>query len=184
MSDVVIRVEDLSKKYIIGHQKQERYTALRDVISNGTKSFWQGLTGNNKHSLEEVSEEFWALKDISFEIKQGERVGIIGRNGAGKSTLLEILSRITEPTSGKISIAIEVKSKLSQADVDEHIERLDEIKRFMPRHRNMKFLGAVAAMVIPADVARYAYRQGIFLIGQSGDDMVIFNDLKFQPRDW
>ena len=54
----------------------------------------------------------------------------------------------------------------------------------MPRYRNMKFLGAVEAMVIPADVARYVYRQGIFLIGQSGDDMVIFNDLKFQPRDW
>lgn len=112
MSDVVIRVENLSKKYIIGHQKQERYTALRDVISNGTKSFWQGLTGNNTHSREEASEEFWALKDISFEIKQGERVGIIGRNGAGKSTLLKILSRITEPTSGKISIKGKVASLL------------------------------------------------------------------------
>ena len=112
MSDPVIRVENLSKKYIIGHQKQERYTALRDVISNGAKSVWQGLTGNNKHSLEEVSEEFWALKDISFEIKQGERVGIIGRNGAGKSTLLKILSRITEPTSGKISIKGKVASLL------------------------------------------------------------------------
>ena len=54
----------------------------------------------------------------------------------------------------------------------------------MPRHRNMKFLGAVAEMVIPADVARYAYRQGIFVIGQSGDNMVILNDLKFQPKEW
>ena len=61
---------------------------------------------------------------------------------------------------------------------------LSKIKRFMPRYQNIKILGAVAAMVIPADVARYAYRQGIFVIGQSGDDMVILNDLKFQPRDW
>ena len=82
------------------------------------------------------------------------------------------------------AIAITVKSKLSQSDVDEHIERLSKIKRFMPRYQNIKFLGAVAAMVIPVDVARYAYRQGIFVIGQSGDDMVILNDLKFQPQEW
>ena len=86
--------------------------------------------------------------------------------------------------NGAEAIAIEVKSKLSQTDVDEHIERLGKIKRFMPRYQNIKFLGAVAAMVIPADVARYAYRRGIFVIGQSGRDMVILNDLKFQPRDW
>ena len=112
MSDVVIRVENLSKKYIIGHQKQERYTALRDVISNGAKSFFQGLTGDRNKNSNDVSEEFWALKDVNFEIKQGDRVGIIGRNGAGKSTLLKILSRITEPTSGKISIKGRVASLL------------------------------------------------------------------------
>ena len=112
MSDVVIRVENLSKKYIIGHQKQERYTALRDVISNGAKPFFQGLTGDRKSQSNDVSEDFWALKDVNFEIKQGDRVGIIGRNGAGKSTLLKILSRITEPTSGKISIKGRVASLL------------------------------------------------------------------------
>ena len=112
MSDVVIRVENLSKKYIIGHQKQERYTSFRDVLSNGAKSLWQGLTSDRKANLDDRSEEFWALKDVSFEIKQGDRVGIIGRNGAGKSTLLKILSRITEPTSGKISIKGRVASLL------------------------------------------------------------------------
>lgn len=112
MSDVVIRVENLSKKYIIGHQKQERYTALRDVVSNGAKSLWQGLTGNRGTDSSDISEEFWALKDVSFEVKQGDRIGIIGRNGAGKSTLLKILSRITQPTSGKISIRGKVSSLL------------------------------------------------------------------------
>ena len=111
MSDIVIRVENLSKKYVIGHQKQERYTALRDVIADKVR----GL-GNifNRHAQEqdEAFEEFWALKDVSFEIKQGDRVGIIGRNGAGKSTLLKVLSRITEPTSGKISIKGRVASLL------------------------------------------------------------------------
>lgn len=112
MSDVVIRVENLSKNYIIGHQKQERYTSFCDVLSNGAKSLWQGLTSDHIANLDDRSEEFWALKDVSFEIKQGDLVGIIGRNGAGKSTLLKILSRITEPTSGKISIKGRVASLL------------------------------------------------------------------------
>jgi len=111
MSDVVIRVENLSKRYVIGHQKQERYVSLRDVIADKVKSFG-GLFSRNGKVEDPTHEDFWALKDVSFEIKQGDRVGIIGRNGAGKSTLLKILSRITEPTSGKISIRGRVASLL------------------------------------------------------------------------
>ncbi|MEH2377388.1 MAG: polysaccharide ABC transporter ATP-binding protein [Nostoc sp.] len=111
MSDTVIRVENLGKKYIIGHQQQESYTALRDVIANKVKSFGN-LIQNPKSKIQNSQEEFWALKDVSFEIKQGDRVGIIGRNGAGKSTLLKILSRITEPTTGSIKIKGRVASLL------------------------------------------------------------------------
>ncbi|WP_016953304.1 ABC transporter ATP-binding protein [Anabaena sp. PCC 7108] len=111
MSDTVIRIENLSKKYIIGHQKQERHTALRDVIANQVKSVSSLINRKSKTENPEF-EDFWALNDISFEVKQGDRVGIIGRNGAGKSTLLKILSRITEPTQGSIKIKGRVASLL------------------------------------------------------------------------
>ena len=113
MSNTMIRVENLSKKYVIGHQKQGGSKTLRDTITDGAKSLSRKLLQSSDHSLSNSNrEEFWALKDVSFEIKQGDRVGVIGRNGAGKSTLLKVLSLITEPTSGRIAIKGRVASLL------------------------------------------------------------------------
>jgi lipopolysaccharide transport system ATP-binding protein len=115
MADNIIRVENLGKKYIIGHQRQEKYTALRDVISQSMKNVFQKskeLLSGKMVTEGDVEEEFWALQGINFEIKPGDRVGIIGRNGAGKSTLLKVLSRITEPSTGRVVINGRVASLL------------------------------------------------------------------------
>jgi len=81
-------------------------------------------------------------------------------------------------------ILVEVKSKLTQKDVDEHLQRLDKFKRLIPRYQNMKALGAVAAMIVTDEVADYAFSQGLFVLSPSGEDMRILNSLQFQPRVW
>ena len=112
MADTIIRVENLGKKYQLGRntgQNGASYRTLRDALSDGARNLFrkrQSRVGNGS------AEEFWALRNVSFEVKQGEVVGIIGRNGAGKSTLLKVLSRITEPTTGRISIKGRVASLL------------------------------------------------------------------------
>lgn len=107
----IIQVNNLSKSFTISHEGSERYMTLRDAMTRRAKklfSFPKSLGVKNNPA----KEEFWALKDVTFNVLQGDRVGIIGRNGAGKSTLLKILSRITEPTTGSIKIKGRVASLL------------------------------------------------------------------------
>lgn len=111
MSSTVIKAAGVGKSFVINHEQKERYTALRDVVSQKAKKIFSFPFALKSRPV--VSQEtFWALNNIDFTVEQGDRLGIIGRNGAGKSTLLKILSRITEPTTGTVSIKGRVASLL------------------------------------------------------------------------
>src|SRR6185503_2245429 len=114
MSDVVIRVEDLWKQYRIGARDEAR--TFRELLNNSVLKPFRAvrslLSGNGAGRRRAASETFWALKGVSFGVRQGEVLGVIGRNGAGKSTLLKVLSRITDPTRGRVEIRGRVGSLL------------------------------------------------------------------------
>ena len=98
MGEPIISVRGLGKRYTLRHQRSEPYTALRDVLTEKAKSLFKPSSGSGAVS------DFWALKEVAFDVQPGDRVGIIGRNGAGKSTLLKVLSRIVDPTVGRVEI--------------------------------------------------------------------------------
>ena len=138
MSETVIKVQNLSKQYRIG--AREGYKTFRETLVDAAKApFRQFLHLFNPTSdlRSSTSDLIWALKDVSFEVKQGEVLGIIGRNGAGKSTLLKILSKITEPTEGRVELRGRVGSLL-EVGTGFHPE--------LTGHENIYLYGAILGM--------------------------------------
>jgi homopolymeric O-antigen transport system ATP-binding protein len=109
MTDPIISVRNLGKRYRLGQRSSERYKVLRDVLTEKAQAMFRRRSNGQ---CSRTDNEIWALRDVSFDVKHGEVVGIIGRNGAGKSTLLKILSRITDPSEGQVRIKGRVASLL------------------------------------------------------------------------
>jgi lipopolysaccharide transport system ATP-binding protein len=108
---LAISAEKLSKQYLIRHQQDARYATLSENLTRMGKRLFSPRR-NSPSTKSETTETFWALRNVNFNVAQGERLGVIGRNGAGKSTLLKVLSRITEPSNGEVGINGKVSSLL------------------------------------------------------------------------
>ncbi|MDH6059911.1 hypothetical protein NWP17_05580 [Chrysosporum bergii ANA360D] len=127
----------------------------------------------------------WQVRPAAVQLFQQRGIDVheiqagvsVKRNGEG----LEIDLLVINDTE---AVLIEVKSKLTQPDVDKHLERLDKFKRLVPRYQDVRAMAAVAAMVVPDEVRDYAYSQGLFVLAQSGDNLVILNQPNFHPRTW
>ncbi|MBA2368630.1 MAG: ATP-binding cassette domain-containing protein [Candidatus Protochlamydia sp.] len=108
----IVEIENLSKKYLIMHERQNPYASLKEILSDWIRQVPNRLLRRGHSNSDSPCEEFWALKDINLSIQQGDKIALLGRNGAGKSTFLKLLSRITEPTTGRMKIRGRVSSLL------------------------------------------------------------------------
>ncbi len=161
---------------------QEETTATRQLLRQQNEQFNEQM-GKLGNRLGEFVE--WQVRPAVVRLFQERGIAVHEfypeASARREDEAIEIDLLVVNTTE---AVLVEVKSKLTQADVDEHLERLSKFKRLMPRYSDVRAMGAVAGMVVPDAVARYAYRQGFFVLAQSGDSVVILNDAKFTPHNW
>ena len=170
---------------ILKEQSQETERILKEQSQKTDRQIQRvsqdiGKLGNRLGEFVE-----WQVRPAAVQLFQQRGIDVhelqagvsVKRNGEG----LEIDLLVINDTE---AVLIEVKSKLTQPDVDKHLERLDKFKRLVPRYQDVRAMAAVAAMVVPDEVRDYAYSQGLFVLAQSGDNLVILNQPNFHPRTW
>ncbi|MBF0378916.1 MAG: DUF3782 domain-containing protein [Desulfamplus sp.] len=176
-------VRDLYKE--TDRQFREMSKELREMSKETDRKFKETdkQTGKLTNRLGEFIEEMVRPGAVRLFRERGINVHVVSRNVTaerdGEAAEIDLLV----VNDGEM-IVVECKSSLSIDDVNEHLERLGKVKRLFPHYRDMKVMGAVAAMVIPENVGKYAYKKGFFVLCQSGDNMVILNDAKFEPKVW
>ena len=173
------RFQDTDRKFQDTDRKfQETERVLREKLDRVTNAI--GRLGNRLGDFIEDAVRPAAVRlfrERGIEVHEVHQQVSAARGGEGIEVDLLVVN-------DQDAIAIECKSLLSVDDVNEHRERLAKLKRLLPAYASKRMLGAVAAMVIPDKVATYAMRQGFFVIGQSGEQLVIRNDPSFQPKGW
>ena len=173
------KFQDTDRKFQDTDRKfQETERVLREKLDRVTNAI--GKLGNRLGDFIEDAVRPAAVRlfrERGIEVHEVHQQVSAARGGEGIEVDLLVVN-------DQDAIAIECKSLLSVDDVNEHRERLAKLKRLLPAYASKRMLGAVAAMVIPDKVATYAMRQGFFVIGQSGEQLVIRNDPSFQPKGW
>lgn len=163
-------------------ETDRQFQATRNLLTQQNQQLNEQL-GKLGNRLGEFVE--WQVRPAVVRLFQERGIAVHGFHGdvsvqrGGEGIEIDLL--VVNTTD---AILVEVKSKLTQADVNEHLERLGKFKRLMPRYGDVRAMGAVAGMVVPKDVARCAYRQGLFVLAQSGEGVEILNDAQFQPQSW
>lgn len=173
------KFQDTDRKFQDTDRKfQETERVLREKLDRVTNAI--GKLGNRLGDFIEDAVRPAAVRlfrERGIEVHEVHQQVSAARGGEGIEVDLLVVN-------DQDAIAIECKSLLSVDEVNEHRERLAKLKRLLPAYASKRMLGAVAAMVIPDEVATYAMRQGFFVIGQSGEQLVIRNDPSFQPKGW
>ncbi|MGK7943945.1 MAG: DUF3782 domain-containing protein [Microcystaceae cyanobacterium] len=181
----ILREERQETERILREERQETERLLREERQETERQIKQvnqqiGKLGNRLGEFVE-----WQVRPAAVRLFQerGIEVHSLSKEISAQrgNEGLEIDLLVVNDTD---VVVIEVKSKVSQQDVDDHLERLAKFKEFLPRYQDTRALGAIAGMVVPSDVARYAYRKGLFVLAQSGETVTILNDRKFQPKAW